>query len=154
MDFVIGADLPVCVCVCVAVAAPPAARPMVAAPRGTATTIVRPRGAAPGTVAGAPGTLVRIPGSPGARPQRLRLVRMQGPPGTVTATAASSGSTTQNVSVVSPGQSLLSGRTVSTSTATGAPVSWSGFLLCSACRVRLTFLVVTHQITFVLLCDR
>ncbi|XP_034244571.1 host cell factor 1-like isoform X2 [Thrips palmi] len=78
------------------VAAPPAGRPMVATPRGATTTIVRPRGASPATIAaGSPGTLVRIPGSPGARPQRLRLVRMQGPPGTVTATAA--GSTAQNV---------------------------------------------------------
>ncbi|KAK3923784.1 Host cell factor 1 [Frankliniella fusca] len=74
---------------------------VIASPRGASTTIVRPRGAGPGAVVQAPGTLVRIPGSPTGRPQRLRLIRMQSP-GQAGAGIVQS--------VISPGQSILSAR--------------------------------------------
>ncbi|KAE8743312.1 hypothetical protein FOCC_FOCC011093 [Frankliniella occidentalis] len=86
------------------ISAPAATRgtSVIASPRGVTTTIVRPRGAAPGSVVqNAPGTLVRIPGSPTGRPQRLRLIRMQSP-GQAGAGIVQS--------VISPGQSILSTR--------------------------------------------
>ena len=57
----------------------------------------RPRGPAASTIArSTPGTLVRLPNTSTVRPQKVRLIRMQGP---------------GVQSVIQPGQSLLSTRT-------------------------------------------